>query len=232
MPYEQLLQEAHANVSKLQDKLQSLDNVYSEIKQMKDNAGAIPGVFQSKYDEVIELSKGYLGNVKELETEYLKHLKALSADYLKSYDKQLTTYGEEFTGKIKLLQEKSDAFEKKLSTLEGHNTSLDKEIQRIEKVDLERRFNELQRTLGDIFTTLNTINNSISGVREHITINTNELKSSFDTQMTTLKSEIKYNKSEIITLRNQMNKSTKITWIINVIGFLIVIILAIMLLLK
>jgi len=208
MPYEQLIREAHENVSKLQNKLQSLDNVYNEIKQMKDNVGAMPGVFQSKYDEVIELSKGYLGNVKELEAEYLKHLKALSADYLKSYDKQLKKYDKDFAEKVKLLQEKSDAFEEKLKTFKTSNDGLYSLIKRLEDVDLERK------------------------VRERIVTTANEIKTSLNTEVTALKSEIKYNRSELITLRSQMNKSTRTTWIINAIGFFILIILAVMLLLK
>lgn len=218
MPYEQLIREAHENVSKLQNKLQSLDNVYNEIKLMKDNAGAIPGVFESKYNEVVKLSKAYLDNVKELETEYLTHLKGLSADYLKSYDTQLKKYDKDFAEKVKLLQGKSDGFETKLNTFKTHNDGFYSLIKRLENVEIEQKLQNLQTAIND--------------VKGQVIKSTDEVKSSLNAQVNTLKSEINHNKDEIITLRNEMNKSTKMTWLINGVGFVIIIILVVMLLLK
>ena len=63
----------------------------------------------------------------------------------------------------------SKRFEKISNLIQSHIDDLKKQIERLEKIDLEEHFDKLQKTLSDIFGAINSINLTLTDLTKNLT---------------------------------------------------------------
>jgi myosin heavy subunit len=148
--YEEIVQKSQENVKALSTKINELDELYKDIKMLTKQ----PEIFDQKFQEIVNLSK-----------EYTTALGAATKKYL---DGSNTL----FTEKLKELSERTELLQTDIDELK-------KQVERLEKIDLETHFDNLQKTLSEIFKRIDT---NLS----HIIQNLNESSQSLNIIQTTI----------------------------------------------
>lgn len=182
--YDEVIQQSQANVKSLSEKLKDLDKLYQDIIFLRDYSKGIPNIFNTKFDEIVKLSTNYtnvLGGATKTyldgnNTLFTAKLSELS-NKLKDFDKEVsrlinTDFNVLFKDlqKIFIDQTRKDLeiqlkrFEEKAKDLQTKNEALGKQVERLTKVDLEKGFDKLQKTLSDIFGSINSINQTLTVV--------------------------------------------------------------------
>ena len=184
--YDEVIQQSQANVKSLSEKLKDLDKLYQDIIFLRDYSKGIPNIFNTKFDEIVKLSTNYtnvLGGATKTyldgnNTLFTAKLSELS-NKLKDFDKEVsrlinTDFNVLFKDlqKIFIDQTRKDLeiqlkrFEEKAKDLQTKNEALGKQVERLTKVDLEKGFDKLQKTLSDIFGSINSINQTLTVVTQ------------------------------------------------------------------
>lgn len=184
--YEEIIQQSQANVKSLSEKLKDLDKLYQDIIFLRDYSKGIPNIFNTKFNEIVKLSTNYtnvLGGATKTyldgnNTLFTTKLSELS-NKLKDFDKEVsrlinTDFNILFKDlqKIFIDQTRKDLeiqltrFEEKAKDLQTKNEALGKQVERLTKVDLEKGFDKLQKTLSDIFGSINSINQTLTVVTQ------------------------------------------------------------------
>lgn len=231
--YEELIKQSQANVKSLSEKLKDLDKLYQEIKALKETAEGIPETFNKKFQELVKLSEDYTNTLGAATKNYLDgnntlfttKLSELSAK-IKEFEKEITRLvNTDFTKMFKDLQKvfieqtRADLaielkrFEDKSIDLQRKIDELNKQIERLEKIDLEKHFNKLQKTLSEIFGAINAINLTLTNIVQTLT----GIVQSLGTIQTTLDTNHKEAKQLLTSfsettekhLTNQDNQATK-----------------------
>lgn len=127
--YEQLLEQAHDSLADLQYKLGDLDNVYQEIIALKEQAQEIPTTFNQKFVEVKELSDHYVGLLGKVTETFLNGNNSILTSKLSDLDS--------LSGKLQTCNQQ----------LQEKVVSIQSEIKRMEGVDYDEKFSELQKKL-------------------------------------------------------------------------------------
>lgn len=187
--YEEIIKQSQANVKSLGEKLKDLDKLYSEIKGLKEATENIPLVFNNKFEEVIKLSENYINTLGTSTKTYLDGNNTLFATKIgqlstkiKEFDNEITRLvNTDFTKLFKDLQKvfidqtrddlakELKRFEEKSINLQAKIDELKKHTERLEKVDLEKHFDKLQKTLSEIFGAVNAINLTLTGFIQTLT---------------------------------------------------------------
>lgn len=187
--YEKIIEQSQANVKSLSEKLKDLDKRYQEIKALKEAAEGIPEIFNKKFDEIVKLSEGYTNTLGAATKNYLDGNNTLFTTKLselstkiKEFEKEITRLvNTDLTKLFKDLQKgfidqtRADLaaelkrFEGKSKDLQTKIDELKMQIERIEKIDLEKHFDKLQKTLGEIFGAINAINLTLTSIIQSLT---------------------------------------------------------------
>ena len=182
--YEEIIKQSQANVKSLSDKLKDLDKLHQEIKALKESAEGIPEMFNKKFQELVKLSEDYTNTLGAATKNYLDGNNTLFTTKLselstkiKEFEKEITRLvNTDFTKLFKDLQKvfidqtRADLatelkrFEEKSKDLQTKIDELKKQIERLEKIDLEKHFDKLQKTLAEIFGAINAINLTLTNI--------------------------------------------------------------------
>ena len=127
--YEQLLEQAHDSLADLQYKLGDLDNVYQEIIALKEEAQEIPNTFSQKFVEIKELSDHYVSLLGKITETFLNGNNSILTSKLSDLDS--------LSGKLQTCNQQ----------LQEKVISIQSEIKRMEGVDYDEKFSELQKKL-------------------------------------------------------------------------------------
>ncbi len=270
--YNEIIAQSEANVKALNDKLGQLDKLHQDIVSLKDTAGKIPVIFESKFNEIISLAdsytnilgtatKKYLDGTNTLFTEKLNELTAktsvLQKEITRLVNTDLTALFEslqkEFISQArKDLAEELTKIDSRSQDLKNKIEELSTEVARLEKIDLEKHFDKLQKTLADIFNAINAINLTLTSLTQTLTAvsqTLNGIQSTLNSNHTEIKKTINYSteviskhfaeqnsdfktqfdllNSEVKSLavqNNLLHQELKKNRIIQIIGFILIII--------
>jgi len=278
--YEEIIEQSQANVKSLSEKLKDLDKLHQDIISLKTKSEGIPLVFEQNFQKISELSKQYtetLGvasktyldgsnslftaKLKDLADENAKLEKEISrlvnTDLTKLFNDLQKVFIEQTKKDIEIelkkIGEKTTDFQTKINSL-GH------EINRLEKVDLEKHFDKLQKTLSDIFGAINAINLTLTGLTTSLNsviqklgqiqkdiadnfIETNKLITTYSTEIINhLNQQDKKNDTEFEILNKELanlseqnsdlKKDIKTNRIVQIVGLVITISILIYLIIK
>jgi len=183
--YEEVIQQSQANIKSLSEKLKDLDKLHQDIKELIKQ----PEIFDTKYQQIVKLSedytntlgaatKKYLDGNNTLFTTKLNELSDKTKDLQKEISRLVNT---DFTKLFQDLQKsfidqtrkdlatELKKFEDKTTDLQSKIDELKKQIERLEKIDLEKHFDKLQKTLAEIFGAINAINLTLTNIIQTLT---------------------------------------------------------------
>jgi len=180
--YEEIIQQSQSNIKSLSEKLKDLDKLHQDIKELIKQ----PEIFDAKYQQIVKLSedytntigastKKYLDGNNTLFTSKLNELSDKTKDLQKEISRLVNT---DFTKLFQDLQKsfidqtrkdlatELKKFEDKTTDLQSKIDELKKQIERLEKIDLEKHFDKLQKTLSEIFGAINAINLTLTAITQ------------------------------------------------------------------
>jgi hypothetical protein len=187
--YEEIIKQSQANVKSLGEKLKDLDRLHQEIKELKEAAEGIPEIFNNKFHDLVKLSQEYTNTLGAASKDYLDGNNTLFttklsvlATKIKEFEKEITRlvntdFSKLFNDlqKVFIDQTRADLatelkrFEEKSKDLESKINELKKQIERLERIDLEKHFDKLQKTLAEIFGAINAINLTLTAITQTLT---------------------------------------------------------------
>lgn len=180
--YEEVIQQSQANIKSLSEKLKDLDKLHQDIKELIKQ----PEIFDTKYQQIVKLSedytntlgaatKKYLDGNNTLFTTKLNELSDKTKDLQKEISRLVNT---DFTKLFQDLQKsfidqtrkdlaaELKKFDEKSTDLQTKIEELRKQVERLEKIDLEKHFDKLQKTLSEIFGAINAINITLTAITQ------------------------------------------------------------------
>ena len=269
--YEEIIKQSQANVKSLSEKLNDLDKLYLEIKALKEAAEVIPVTFDNKFQEIVKMSETYTNTLGLSTKNYLDGNNILFITKLNEFSTKIKEFEEEVT-RIKntdfnqlfkdlqkiFIDQTRDDLEKELKRFEEKSVNLQTKIddlrtqtERLEKVDLDKHFDKLQKTLSEIFGAVNAINSTLTNFIQTLTgiVQTlGTIQTSLDTHHNETKQlvnnfsgatekhlaeqdkqasknfELLENKVKSLTEQNELlKKEVKINRIIQIVGLIIII---------
>lgn len=183
--YEEVIQQSQANIKSLSEKLKDLDKLHQDIKELIKQ----PEIFDTKYQQIVKLSeeytntlgaatKKYLDGNNTLFTANLNELSNKTKDLQKEISRLVNT---DFTKLFQDLQKsfidqtrkdlaiELKKFDDKSTDLQTKIDELRKQVERLERIDLEKHFDKLQKTLSEIFGAINAINLTLTNIVQTLT---------------------------------------------------------------
>jgi ABC-type transporter Mla subunit MlaD len=134
--YNELIQQAQANVKSLSEKLKDIDHLHQDIKKLIEQ----PLIYDKQQQEIVKLVDSYINKLGAATKKYLDGNNIL--------------------------------FTEKLKELSNKNGELKEEIERLEKIDLEKHFDEIRETVSKRFTaidlTLSNIAQILNGINQSL----------------------------------------------------------------
>lgn len=274
--YEEVIQQSQANIKSLSEKLKDLDKLHQDIKELIKQ----PEIFDTKYQQIVKLSEEYTNTLGAATKKYLdgnNTLFTVNLNELSNKTKDLQNeisrlVNTDFTKLFQDLQKsfidqtrkdlaiELKKFDDKSTDLQTKIDELRKQVERLEKIDLEKHFDKLQKTLSEIFGAINAINLTLTNIVQTLTgivqtlgniqttLDTNhkeakQLINSFSESTEKHLNDIDKHatknvellESKIISLSEQnelLKKEVKTNRIIQMVGFVIVISILIYLIVK
>lgn len=265
--YEEVIQQSQANIKSLSDKLKDLDKLHQDIKELIKQ----PEIFDAKYQQIVKLSEEYTNTLGAATKKYLDGNNTLFTANLNELSNKTTGLQKEISRLVntdftKLFQDLQKSFidqtrkdlaielkkfDDKSTDLQNKINELSKQVERLEKIDLEKHFDKLQKTLAEIFIAINAINLTLTNVVQTLmgivqtlgniqtTLDTNhkeakQILNSFsettDKHLSDIEKQATKNaellESKIKSLLNQnelLKKEVKTNIIIQIVGFAILI---------
>ena len=260
--YEEIIKQSQDNVKSLSEKLKDLDKLYQDIDSIKSKSEGIPLAFEQNFQKISELSKQYTETLGAASKTYLEGSNTLFTNKLNDLADKNSKLEKEISRlvntdltklfndlqkvfieqtkidleiELKKIGEKTNDFQTKITSFGG-------EIDRLEEVDLEGGFRDLQMTLANIFKAINSINTSLLGITTSLntivqslgsiqtSIDANYQKT--DKQLNVIQKEV--NKNTILILEElklnteenvSIKKEQKLIKILTIVGFMVVIFL-------
>lgn len=210
--YDEIIQQSQVNVNALAQKLRELDQLHIDIKKLIKH----PETFDAKFVEVRELAESYtksigssvkifldgnntlfIAKLKEMEekigeldtqisrltnTNYEELFKSLQLVFIEQTRKDLEVELKKVDEKTILIQERIDEFRA--------------QIERLEKIDLEKYFDSLQKTLSEIFGAVNSINITLTKITQTL--------STISESISSLKNSVELNQKELVQLNGYL----------------------------
>lgn len=179
-----LVIQAEVVVNNLENKLKQIEEIHKDILRLIEKSKDLPVIYDERYNELHNLSEKYINSFNESVSGYIDSNNKITIERLKEFSLELQTLEKEINRLIntdfkKLFEElqrtfiaqtRKDVdvelkkFEEKSFALQTKVDSLQTQIERLEKVDLEKHFDKLQKTLADIFGAINSINLTLTNV--------------------------------------------------------------------
>lgn len=183
--YEEVIQQSQENIKSLSEKLKDLDKLHQDIKELIKQ----PEIFDTKYQQIVKLSeeytntlgaatKKYLDGNNNLFTANLNELSNKTKDLQKEISRLVNT---DFTKLFQDLQKsfidqtrkdlaiELKKFDDKSTDLQTKIVELRKQVERLERIDLEKHFDKLQKTLSEILGAINAINLTLTNIVQTLT---------------------------------------------------------------
>lgn len=210
---EEILRESQENVKKLNEKLKDIESLHNEIKESVSLSLKNPVLFKELAEKLNNSAELYLtGNntifdqkiveisskINELGSEITR---LVEVDFNVLFKDLETKFLE--NSKVEIGKELKK-FEEKANNLQSKIDDLNKEINRLSKIDLDEHFNKHQNKLSEVFISINGIN----GILTTISQNINKIIQNFDDIEQTLSK----NQKEIskgLDLVNENQEKTK-----------------------
>lgn len=187
--YEEIIEQSQFNVKALGEKLKDLEGLYQEIKALKTAAEGIPEKFDNKFQELARLSSDYTNTLGVATKTYLDgnntafvmRLSELCATIQKLEQEITRLLNTDLTILFKNLQKefieqtKNDLavelkkIDDKSKDLQSKINELKVQVDRLERVDLDKHFDKLQKTLAEIFGAINAINLNLTQIIQNLT---------------------------------------------------------------
>ena len=217
----------------LSNKLTVIDTKAEIIQEKTD------GLNQNNLNALSKLSKQtdmFKDEVSKLtEFDFNAKFQTLQQEVIKQFENDLANQLSIIDKKAEIIQEKSD--------------ELQKQVIRLESIDLEKHFDRHQKVLSDIFGAINSINLTLSGITQNLTTisqffsnlqntteaNQRELLSWFnqiDNHYETIRNTIEVVREENIQKFAEINKGIKTIRLIQICGIVVLIIISGLVLLK
>jgi uncharacterized protein YukE len=182
--YEDIVKQSHVNLGGLNKLIEEFDEVAKRISNTEKLASDLPVQFEKKFAEIVNQSQEYVNNLQGVVGKYIE-TSSLALD--KNWERQ-TSLNDDIQKSVSELNEidlesrfdklydsftaksKSD-FDIELKKLDQKSVELENlknqfvaEITRLEKVDLDKGFSQLQKTLSDLFSSLSTVNLNLTQI--------------------------------------------------------------------
>jgi ABC-type transporter Mla subunit MlaD len=180
--YEEVIQQSQANIKSLSEKLKDLDKLHQDIKELIKQ----PEIFDTKYQQIVKLSEDYTNTLGAATKKYLDGNNTLFttklnelSDKTKDLQKEIARLvNTDFTKLFQDLQKsfidqtrkdlaiELKKFDDKSTDLQTKVDDLRRQVERLEKIDLEKHFDKLQKTLSEIFGAINAINITLTAITQ------------------------------------------------------------------
>lgn len=180
--YEEIIQQSQANIKSLGEKLKELDKLHQDIKELIKQ----PEIFDTKYQQIVKLSEDYTNTLGAATKFYLDGNNTLFTAKLNELSDKTNDLQKEIsrlvnTNFIKLFQDLQKSFidqtrkdlapelkkfDDKSTDLQTKIDELRKQVERLEKIDLEKHFDKLQKILSEIFGAINAINITLTAITQ------------------------------------------------------------------
>ena len=180
--YEEIIQQSQTNIKSLSEKLKDLEKLHQDIKELIKQ----PEIFDAKYQQIVSLSEEYTNTLGATTKKYLDGNNTLFttklielSDRTKDLQKEISRLVN--TDLVKLFHDSQKSFidqtrkdlapelkkfDDKSTGLQTKINALKKQVERLEKIDLEKHFDKLQKTLSEIFGAINAINLTLTSVTQ------------------------------------------------------------------
>lgn len=183
--YEEVIQQSQANIKSLSEKLKDLDKLHQDIKELIKQ----PEIFDTKYQQIVKLSEEYTNTLGAATKKYLDGNNTLFTANLNELSNKTKDLQNEISRLVntdftKLFQDLQKSFidqtrkdlaielkkfDDKSTDLQTKIDELRKQVERLEKIDLEKHFDKLQKTLSEIFGAINAINLTLTNIVQTLT---------------------------------------------------------------
>lgn len=187
--YEELIESSYIELETLKNEVTQLEDIRKNIENLIGSNNELPKIFEEKFKKIIKLSEDYSNTLGTATKNYLDGNNTLFTTKLselstkiKEFEKEITRLvNTDFTKlfmdlqKVFIDQTRADLatelkrFEEKSKDLQTKIDDLKKQIERLEKIDLEKHFDKLQKTLADIFGAINAINLTLTNIIQTLT---------------------------------------------------------------
>lgn len=183
--YEEVIQQSQENIKSLSEKLKDLDKLHQDIKELIKQ----PEIFDTKYQQIVKLSEEYTNTLGAATKKYLDGNNTLFTANLNELSNKTKDLQNEISRLVntdftKLFQDLQKSFidqtrkdlaielkkfDDKSTDLQTKIDELRKQVERLEKIDLEKHFDKLQKTLSEIFGAINAINLTLTNIVQTLT---------------------------------------------------------------
>ena len=180
--YEEIIHQSQANVKALSDKLKELDMLHEDINKLIQQ----PEIFEAKYQQIVKLSEDYTNTLGASVKKYLDGNNSMFTEKLKELSNRISELQKEITRLIntdfnklfhdlqkdfidqtrKDLAEELKKFDNKSQDLQKKIDELKQQVERLERIDLDKHFDKLQKTLSEIFGAINGINITLTALTQ------------------------------------------------------------------
>lgn len=211
--YEEIIEQSQENIKALSEKLKEMDSIYEDINSLTKSSKEIPEIFNSKFSEIIKVTDTYANSLGISTKKYLDGNNTLLVNNLTNIQKEVNRLEnidfsslfkelqKEFINKTRIdLEVELKRFEKTSNLIQSHIDDFKKQIERLEKIDLEEHFNKLQKTLSEIFGAINSINLTLTDLTKNLTSITQSIGN--------IETTINKNQQEISGLIDSYSKQT------------------------
>ena len=219
--YEEIITKSLTNVKDLAEKLNDLEGLLQDIRAVKESGKVIPELFEKKFQEVRGLTADYTNTLGVVTKMYLDGNNALFtgnlgvlADKLSAFEAEITRLkNTDLTRLFQDLQEsfieqtRSDLatelqqFSDKTRELQARIDELKREADRFQQIDLEKSFDKLQKTLSDIFGTINAVNVTLANLIQTL--------AGMSRAVATVQTTLEINQKEVARLLQVFSDSTE-----------------------
>ena len=187
--YEELIESSYKELETLRSEVTQLEDIRKNIEILIGSNAELPSKFLELYKKLKEISESYIIGINEITRGYLTDANTifierigefqLKIDALEIQIKRLvnTNFSQLFEDLQKVFIDRTRAdlevelkkFDEKSKDLHTKIGELKKQIERLEKIDLEKHFDKLQKTLAEIFGAINAINLTLTNIVQTLT---------------------------------------------------------------
>lgn len=187
--HEELIESSYKELEILKSEVTQLEDIRKNIEILIRGNNDLPPLFLELYQKLETLSISYTKGIDDITRKYLSDANTyfverlielqIEIGILESQIERISNVN--FTGLFEDLQKKFidqtradlatelNRFEEKSKDLQTKIDDLKKQINRLEKIDLEKHFDKLQKTLAEIFGAINAINLTLTTIIQTLT---------------------------------------------------------------
>lgn len=215
-----------ADANKIKNEVvEQIEGLIKEATEIQKGATAIPTTFQEKFEQIKTLSEQYLKGLDITTHKYLEGNNQLFDKNQLDFSRKVVEIGQ----KANTIQEEIDRLKKidlvaeferlrkdfltkaatelskELNKVDGKVAQFDPPLKRLEAVNLEKHFDKLQKTLGEIFGAINAINLTFTRVTQTLVSIQTSINDGFKTTREEAKKHLNQQDSQIEAVKATQN---------------------------